>query len=67
MTTHTTCLYTYHLHEVDQFTFGRRLSFGIGQSQRLGIYRYGYCDSCASDVLHFVASIFARGDVKEQR
>ena len=26
---------------------------------------YGYCDSCASDVLHFVASIFARGDVKE--
>ena len=27
---------------------------------------YGYCDSCASDVLHFVASIFARGDVKEQ-
>jgi len=28
---------------------------------------YGYCDSCASDVLHFVASIFARGDVKERR
>ncbi len=27
---------------------------------------YGYCDSCASDVLHFVASIFARGDVKER-
>jgi serine protein kinase len=26
---------------------------------------YSYCDSCASDVLHFVASIFARGDVKE--
>ncbi|MDH3627168.1 MAG: serine protein kinase [Acidobacteriota bacterium] len=26
---------------------------------------YGYCDSCATDVLHFVASIFARGDVKE--
>ena len=26
---------------------------------------YGYCDVCASDVLHFVASIFARGDVKE--
>jgi serine protein kinase len=25
---------------------------------------YGYCDSCATDVLHFVASIFARGDVK---
>jgi serine protein kinase len=27
---------------------------------------YGYCDTCASDVLHFVASIFARGDVKER-
>jgi serine protein kinase len=27
---------------------------------------YNYCDSCASDVLHFVASIFARGDVKER-
>jgi len=27
---------------------------------------YGYCESCASDVLHFVASIFARGDVKER-
>ena len=26
---------------------------------------YGYCDSCAIDVLHFVASIFARGDAKE--
>ncbi len=27
---------------------------------------YTYCDSCASDVLHYVASIFARGDVKER-
>ncbi|HEX6851767.1 MAG TPA: hypothetical protein VF139_10230 [Candidatus Polarisedimenticolaceae bacterium] len=27
---------------------------------------YGYCESCAGDVLHFVASIFARGDVKER-
>jgi serine protein kinase len=27
---------------------------------------YGYCDSCATDVLHYVASIFARGDVKER-
>ena len=27
---------------------------------------YGYCDSCASDVLHYVASIFARGDVKDR-
>ncbi len=27
---------------------------------------YRYCDSCATDVLHFVASIFARGDVKER-
>ncbi len=26
---------------------------------------YGYCDICATDVLNFVASIFARGDVKE--
>ncbi len=28
------------------------------------IRNYGYCDVCATDVLHFVASIFARGDVK---
>ena len=28
---------------------------------------YGYCDVCATDVLNFVASIFARGDVKEKR
>ncbi len=27
---------------------------------------YEYCDICATDVLNFVASIFARGDVKEQ-
>ena len=26
---------------------------------------YGYCDVCATDVLNFVASIFARGDAKE--
>ncbi len=26
---------------------------------------YGYCDVCATDVLNFVASIFARGDIKE--
>ncbi|MCZ6746444.1 MAG: serine protein kinase [Acidobacteria bacterium] len=26
---------------------------------------YGYCDVCATDVLQFVASIFARGDAKE--
>jgi len=25
---------------------------------------YGYCEVCATDVLNFVASIFARGDVK---
>ncbi|MCC6277830.1 MAG: serine protein kinase [Oligoflexia bacterium] len=25
---------------------------------------YGYCEICSSDVLNFVASIFARGDVK---
>jgi serine protein kinase len=29
------------------------------------IRNYGYCDICATDVLHFVASIFARGDVKD--
>jgi serine protein kinase len=26
---------------------------------------YGYCEICATDVLSFVASIFARGDVKQ--
>ena len=29
--------------------------------------QYGYCEVCATDVLNFVASIFARGDVKEAR
>lgn len=29
------------------------------------INNYGYCDVCATDVLSFVASIFARGDVKK--
>ncbi|OGN07289.1 MAG: serine protein kinase [Candidatus Yanofskybacteria bacterium RIFCSPHIGHO2_01_FULL_45_42] len=28
------------------------------------VSNYGYCDVCATDVLNFVASIFARGDVK---
>ena len=27
-------------------------------------HNYGYCDVCATDVLNYVASIFARGDVK---
>jgi serine protein kinase len=27
---------------------------------------HGYCEVCATDVLHFVASIFARGDAKPQ-
>jgi serine protein kinase len=27
----------------------------------------GYCEVCSTDVLNFVASIFARGDVKEER
>ena len=31
--------------------------------QRL-IKNYGYCDVCATDVLNYVASIFARGDTK---
>lgn len=26
---------------------------------------YGYCDVCSTDVLNFVASIFARGDIKD--
>ena len=30
------------------------------------IKNYGYCEICSSDVLSFVASIFARGDVKER-
>ena len=29
------------------------------------IKNYGYCDECATDVLNYVASIFARGDAKE--
>lgn len=29
------------------------------------IKNYGYCDICATDVLHYVASIFARGDIKQ--
>jgi serine protein kinase len=28
------------------------------------IKEYGYCDICATDVLNYIASIFARGDVK---
>ena len=28
------------------------------------IKNYGYCDICATDVLNYVASIFARGDVR---
>src|SRR5207302_6867776 len=28
------------------------------------IKNYGYCEVCATDVLNYVASIFARGDVK---
>ena len=28
------------------------------------IRNYGYCEICATDVLNFVASIFARGDAR---
>jgi serine protein kinase len=28
---------------------------------------YNYCESCATDVLTYVASIFARGDIKDYR
>ncbi len=31
------------------------------------IKNYHYCDICATDVLNYVASIFARGDIKERR
>lgn len=31
------------------------------------IKNYSYCDICATDVLNFVASIFARGDIKEKQ
>jgi len=30
------------------------------------IQNYGYCEICSTDVLNFVASIFARGDVKRR-
>jgi serine protein kinase len=32
--------------------------------QRL-IKNHGYCEICSTDVLNFVASIFARGDAKD--
>jgi len=31
------------------------------------IKNYGYCDVCATDALNFVASIYARGDIKKQQ
>jgi serine protein kinase len=31
------------------------------------IKNHGYCEICSTDVLNFVASIFARGDVKKQK
>ena len=31
------------------------------------VKNYGYCETCATDVLHYVASIFARGDVKDRK
>jgi serine protein kinase len=34
--------------------------------QRL-INNYGYCEICATDVLNFVTSIFARGDAKDEQ
>ncbi|MEZ4680022.1 MAG: hypothetical protein R2932_37960 [Caldilineaceae bacterium] len=30
------------------------------------IKNFGYCDICATDVLNYVASIFARGDVRDE-
>ena len=29
------------------------------------IKNHGYCEICSTDVLNFVASIFARGDAKD--
>jgi serine protein kinase len=31
------------------------------------IHNYGYCQICATDVLNYVASIFARGDTKAKK
>lgn len=31
------------------------------------VKNYGYCETCATDVLHYVASIFARGDIRERK
>ncbi len=31
------------------------------------IKNYGYCETCATDVLNYVASIFARGDIRDRR
>ncbi len=31
------------------------------------VKNYDYCDICATDVLNYVASIFARGDIKEKQ
>jgi serine protein kinase len=31
------------------------------------VKNYGYCEICSTDVLNFVASIFARGDVKKRQ
>jgi serine protein kinase len=31
------------------------------------IKNYGYCEVCSTDVLNFVASIFARGDIKDRQ
>ncbi len=35
--------------------------------KRKMIDNYGYCKFCSTDVLNFVASVFARGDIKEKR
>jgi len=40
------------------------LSQNYAQNDDL-IHNYGYCDVCSTDVLQFVASIFARGHTKK--
>jgi len=50
---------------------GPKEGWGLCCTQTIDIVKtrlvknYGYCDVCATDVLNFVASIFARGDAKE--
>ena len=59
--------------DVPHFRFGHSGSGGVAQGdgetqEKIDVVKsrliknMGYCDVCASDVLNYVASIFARGD-----